>query len=192
MLVWGSTCDPPRVTLQADRYFEPFYSDPYWLIRLIHYPWRVGGDELGCGEHTDYGCLTLILADDTPGALQVLGRSSNEWLQVDPVSGAYTCNIGDMLARWTNGLFVSTPHRVICPLMPTSRTGNVDFDKQGDAVPLASGRLSVPFFFEPNYQAIVAPLAECCALTGEEPKYDPIMYGDHLLSKVTSNFVKQT
>lgn len=55
------------------------------------------------------------------------------WINADPVRGAYVVNIGDMMERWTNGLWKSTMHRVV---------------HKGDTY-----RVSVPFFFEPNWDA---------------------------------------
>mmetsp|Transcript_73790 Transcript_73790/g.164012 ORF Transcript_73790/g.164012 Transcript_73790/m.164012 type:complete len:264 (+) Transcript_73790:22-813(+) len=108
-------------------HFQPFYNDPFWCVRLIRY--EPSNHHLGVGTHTDYGCLTLVHADDTPAMLQAQ-NIDGEWITVEPVPGAFTCNVGDMLARWTNGLFASTPHRVLPP-------------------PEGSSRISVPFFFEP-------------------------------------------
>ena len=54
---------------------------------------------------------------------------------VDPIEGAFVLNIGDMMRIWTNGLYRSTPHRVLRP------------------APGCGRRLSIPFFFEPNYDA---------------------------------------
>merc|ERR1712194_587445 len=151
-------------------HFDPFFNDDFWVLRSIHYPpleeRGLDMDELGCGEHTDYGILTMIIADSTPGALQAKD-SQGVWVDVELVQNAFVCNIGDMLARWTNGLFVSTPHRVRRP---------------------RNRRISVPFFFEPNYTAMIEPIDACCVATGLPPQFPPIMYGDHLLSKTSSNF----
>ena len=157
-------------------HFDKFYDDSFWVLRVIHYPPKAkereeDGDDnggLGCGVHTDYGCLTMIHAEDTPGCLQAM-TTKGEWVTIEPVPGAFICNVGDMLARWTNGLYRSTPHRVLRP----------------------SGgrrRISIPFFFEPNYNAVIAPLPECCDATGKPPRFAPIVYGDHLLAKTNSNF----
>ena len=161
----------PGLELDED-HFAPFYDEPFWCLRAIHYPpapaaARAEAEELGCGTHTDYGCLTLVHADDTPGVLQAQ-TTHGEWITVEQVPGAFTCNVGDMLARWTNGLFASTPHRVLPP-------------------PGVS-RISVPFFFEPNYTALIEPIPQCCSATGHGPRYTPIMYGDHLFAKTSTNF----
>ena len=90
------------------------------------------------------------------------------WIDVEPTPGAFTCNIGDMMARWTNGLYRATPHRVLRPA-----TG---------------ARISIPFFFEPNYDAVIAPLPRCCEITGRSAMWPPVVYGDHLHAKTSSNF----
>jgi len=67
-------------------------------------------------------------------------------------------NIGDMMQRWTNGRFASTPHRV------ANRTGK--------------GRLSIPFFVNPDYGVTVAPV-----LGGErrgEALYEPLNCGPYI------------
>jgi len=153
-------------------HFAPFYDDPFWVFRVIHYPdtGRLssgGAEDVGCGTHTDYGCLTMIHTDGTPGCLQARSTAGT-WVTVDPVPGALTCNIGDMLSRWTNGLYKSTPHRVLRPA--------------------GASRTSIPFFFEPSYRAEIAPLPSCCAATGTPPRFQPIVYGDHLLAKTSTNF----
>lgn len=70
--------------------------DPFWSMRVIGYPPLPADAEGGsCGAHKDYGCLTLLLADDTRGALQVLKRkplgageaddaTDGEWIAADP------------------------------------------------------------------------------------------------------------
>lgn len=63
----------------------------------------------GCGAHSDYGVLTLLATDGTPG-LQIQGR--NGWVDVTALPGTIVVNLGDMLERWTNGMFKSTVHRV--------------------------------------------------------------------------------
>lgn len=147
----------------------------FWVMRLIGYPKLdapISADaditELSCGEHTDYGCVTLLLADPTPGALQVLLKDGKTWLNADPLPGAFVVNIGDMIERWTNGIWRSTKHRVI---------------HRGEGY-----RVSVPFFFEPNFEAVVRPLESCVKRSGKEPMHEGNTYGEHLLGKVFGNF----
>jgi len=110
-----------------------------------------------------------VNADDVRGALQAR-NTRGEWVAADPVQGAFLMNIGDMLSLWTNGLFQSTPHRVLRP---------------------PEARVSVPFFFEPNYDAAVSPIPSCVAATGGRPiTTKPVIYGEHLEGKVFSNFAE--
>ena len=81
--------------------------------------------------------------------------------------GAFVINVGDMMRIWTNGLFRATPHRVLRPT--------------GDA-----RRISVPFFFEPEYDAWIEPLEHLQVERGE--RLAGITYGEHLLSKTENNF----
>jgi isopenicillin N synthase-like dioxygenase len=105
----GVALDLPSPTPDADESAED--SDifvrktdhSFWVMRLIGYPKldvplgeEASETEFSCGEHTDYGCVTLLLADPTPGALQVLLKDGKTWLNADPVSGAFVVNIGDM------------------------------------------------------------------------------------------------
>ena len=152
-------------------HFDPYYTTSFWGMRLIRYPPALptppedGGT--GCGEHTDYGCLTVVNQDPNhPESLQAMKRDG-EWVNVPPIDGHFPVNIGDMLSRWTNGRFRATPHRV----MPTE----------------GLERVSVPFFFEPNYDTRVEPL-QCCVEPGCVPDFEAVVYGDHLLKKTSTNF----
>jgi len=115
----------------------------------------------------DYGCVTLLLTDSTIGALEVQSKSG-EWINADPIPGNFVVNIGDMIEQWTNGEWKSTLHRVV---------------HKGSQY-----RVSVPFFFEPNFAAKVKPLRTCVERTGGKPLFEEIMYGDHLVGKIKSNF----
>lgn len=113
--------------------FSRHTDSSFWVLRAIGYPpLPSGATGASCGAHTDYGCTTFLLADNTKGALQVRAKDGG-WINADPVKGAYVVNIGDMMERWTNGLWKSTMHRVV------HRGGTY--------------RVSVPFFFEPNWDA---------------------------------------
>lgn len=109
----------------------------------------------------------MLLADSTPNALQVQTKAG-DWITANPLQGAFVVNIGDMMERWTNGLWKSTNHRVL---------------HRGDKF-----RVSVPFFFEPNFDAEVRPLKKCVQETGGTKLYNNVVYGQHLMKKLQSNF----
>ena len=146
-----------------ESHFADLVDDPIAILRLLHYPPSRGvpGD-IGAGAHSDYGSLTLLLTDGTPG-LQVRPRNSEEWVDVPHVDGAFVVNLGDLLMRWTNDIYVSTPHRVIPP---------------------ARERYSVAFFFQPNADTMVEALPG----TGDVRHYAPISSADYLQSRLSATY----
>ena len=77
------------------------------------------------GAHTDYDCLTLLHQRPGEHGLQLCpGADAAQrhdpdaplgWTSVDPTPGTITCNIGDMLMRWSDDQLPSTLHRVRMP-----------------------------------------------------------------------------
>jgi len=53
------------------------------------------------GAHTDYGALTILLAEKALGGLQVKLRNGG-WVDVEPKPNSFIINIGDLMAMWTN------------------------------------------------------------------------------------------
>ncbi|BCR86035.1 isopenicillin N synthase family dioxygenase [Aspergillus chevalieri] len=145
------------LTLGVDAtYFDPLTDGAVATMRFLHYPAQTkDADEKlnrGIGAHTDFGCVTLLLQDEVDG-LQVLDVPTGEWLDIQPVPGAYVVNLGNLFMRMANDKYKSNTHRVI--------------NKSGRE------RYSIPFFFSgnPDY------LCEClpnCREQQEAPKYGPI------------------
>ncbi len=147
-------------------------ATPTVLFRMFRYPptqcaW-------GVGEHTDYGLLTLLLADDV-GGLEV--RGADGWRQVPPLGDALVCNLGDMLDRMTGGRYRSTPHRV------ANRT-----DRE---------RYSFPLFLDPGWDVEVTalPLEGPAPADDADSRWDGTSlqhlsgtYGDYLTAKVARVF----
>jgi isopenicillin N synthase-like dioxygenase len=154
--------------LGIDRsFFDDKLSKPMAILRLLHYPAAPAAPrpgQLGAGEHTDYGNLTLLATDGVEG-LMVRNRAGT-WISAPTVPGALICNIGDCLMRWTNDVYVSTPHRVVSP-------------KGRD-------RYSVVFFLDPNPEAVVACLPTC--LKDGVAKYPPVVAADYLLSRLEPTY----
>ena len=143
-------------------FFDPYFTDPYYMMRMIHYPMQHEGEkkQTGVGSHTDFGCLT-ILGQDAVGGLEVQ-NASGRWISAPPVTEGYVVNLGDMLEVWTGGYFVATPHRVTNPSHSCSR-------------------YSVPFFFEPNLDAKIEVLPDFCQdSSGYQGIQSPCIYGNHL------------
>jgi EmrB/QacA subfamily drug resistance transporter len=102
--------------------------------------------QLRRGPHTDFGALTVLYQQDNLGGLQVRSRSG-EWCDVPAIPGSFVVNIGDLMALWTGGRWVSTLHRVVNP-------------ERGSR----SSRLSIPFFCQPNHDA---PIEKADVTAGE-------------------------
>jgi len=153
-------------------YFEARLNKPIATLRLLHYPpvaAPLSEGQLGAGVHTDYGNVTL-LATDAVGGLMVQDRSGR-WLDAPVVPDAFVCNIGDCLMRWSNDIYVSTPHKVVSPA--------------------GKDRYSVAFFLDPNPDALVACLPTCTS--AERPaKYKPISGSDFLRSRLEPTYASQT
>jgi isopenicillin N synthase-like dioxygenase len=142
-------------------HFDCAFHDPLAALRVLHYPPATGAaGEIGAGAHSDYGVVTLLMTDGEPG-LQVKPRGG-DWMDVPHVPGAYVVNIGDCLMRWTNDIYVSTPHRVLPPKRQ---------------------RRSVAMFVEAHPDVMVEALPG----TGT-PKYAPIRAADYLQSRLDATY----
>ncbi|KAI3964593.1 hypothetical protein MKW92_027183 [Papaver armeniacum] len=68
----------------------------------------------GVQIHTDSGFLTVLQEDDCVGGLEVMDKSSGEYIAVDPLPRSLCVNLGDMATVWSNGAFCNVRHRVQC------------------------------------------------------------------------------
>ena len=128
-------------------------------LRLLHYPAPSGELEPGqlrCGVHTDLGMMTVLRNEAAAGGLQVRPRDGG-WIDAPAIDDTFIVNIGDLLMRWTNDRWVSTPHRVAVP--------------EADARS-RSRRLSIGYFTRPNYDAPIACI-DTCIDTAHPPLYAP-------------------
>ena len=89
-------------------------ANPLSRASFVYYPKQpddLGEDQFGVGPHTDFGLIT-ILCQDAVGGLQV-EDVNGEWLAAPPIDGTLIVNVADLLSRWTDGAYKSTPHRVV-------------------------------------------------------------------------------
>src|SRR5436189_3537258 len=99
----------------APDYFDRAFAESQFSFRLSHYPpVAAEPNQLGIAPHTDATFLTFLAQTEVPG-LQ-LRLPSGAWLDVPYVPDSYALNAGDMIYRWTNGRFKSTPHRALPPV----------------------------------------------------------------------------
>jgi isopenicillin N synthase-like dioxygenase len=137
-------------------------------IRANHYPEQVdppAPGQIRAGAHTDYGAVTILLPENVPG-LQVLNRAG-AWVDVSAPPSTFVCNIGDLMQHWTNDRWISTMHRVVNPPREAA-AGN--------------RRLSIPFFHQPNYDALIECLPTCCG-PDNPARYEAVTSGQHRLTK---------
>lgn len=153
---------------------DPSSSAYQSTLRLIHYMsmedakpedfqfWRAGA-------HSDFDCLTILHQKEGEGGLQVCpgkDAATGQWTDVPPRNGYITCNIGDMLMRWSDDQLQSTLHRVRMP-RPGEYLGR---------------RLSLPFFCQANKDAV---------MQGPLGKYEAITAGEYLTRRINANFAKK-
>lgn len=151
------------------RFFVSHLHRNISALRLICYPEQheppVPGQLRG-GAHTDYGTLTILTADRAPGGLQAQ-RRDGEWIDVMPPPGSFIVNIGDAMQIWTNDRWISTLHRVVNPPAHLASTAR---------------RISMPFFHQPNYDALITPL-DSCVPKGSTANHPPMTFGAHWTRK---------
>jgi isopenicillin N synthase-like dioxygenase len=150
-------------------YFAPMIDRHTSALRMINYPALIETQDehqQRASPHTDYGTLTVLLADPAQPGLQVQGHNGS-WVDVAFEPGSFVVNLGDAMARWTNDRWRSTMHRV---------------------VPGQGRRQSIAFFHNANWDASIECLASCLS-AGESPRYEPIKAGPHLMQKFRSTIV---
>ncbi|MGD1911177.1 MAG: isopenicillin N synthase family dioxygenase [Rivularia sp. (in: cyanobacteria)] len=109
-------------------YFDSYFTEPTLIQRTIYYPPKNGQ----AGKHTDNGILTVLIQEYFPvPSLRVYTKE--RWIDVPCLENTFVVNLGDILQKWTDGLFVSTPHEVIHELDVS--------------------RISIPLFIYPNIDA---------------------------------------
>jgi isopenicillin N synthase-like dioxygenase len=153
-------------------HFDALADHSIDMLRMINYALPEGTIELdeelmGMGEHTDYGIVTVLWADQVAG-LQVLD-TSGVWHDAMPSDNALLMNLGDLTARITNDQWMSTLHRVKPPIVD----GTI------------KRRRSAAFFHDGNADAVVRTAAKFVDADGSA--YEPISVRDHIAAKLAGS-----
>ena len=152
-------------------FFAPFFADEAHVnLRFLHYPPQALDDpeQFGQGPHTDNSFITFLAREDTPGLAVRL--PSGEWLAPPLVEGTFLVNLGNIMKRWSNDRFLSTPHGVVN-------------DSGRD-------RYSIAFFYSPSITAQIEVLPSCVS-AARPAQYPPAVYGDLVKAFYSANYFHQ-
>ncbi len=142
-----------------ENFFLKASDKPLSRASFVYYPKQpesMDDQQFGVGPHTDFGVLT-VLAQDNVGGLQVQDIKG-QWIEAPPIADTLIVNVADLLARWTDGEYKSTPHRVV------NSSGRE--------------RLSLVLAFDPNPETIID--AKDVFGADYKTKDKPITCGDYL------------
>jgi isopenicillin N synthase-like dioxygenase len=150
-------------------FFVQYHQGENISLRLLYYPSAGVEDievgQLGAGAHSDYGMITLLFQKDI-GGLEVQDESG-VWHPVPPENDTIVINTGDLMERWTNGRYRSTPHRV------QAKLGDVD-------------RYSIAVFVDPDTETPIKVL-DSCLLPGEAPTFPEVTAGEHIQERIRTS-----
>lgn len=139
------------------KYLIGQFSEPMALLRSNFYPkLPVGATSAdnSIAAHTDYGCVTLLATDGKPG-LEVM-MPNGEWKGVCVEPGEFVINFGEMLQTWSAGRIKATLHRV-----------RGDRGDQNQTTEPIEERISVPLFYNPEYNTNIAAEGQPPSVAGE-------------------------
>ena len=148
-------------------FFDACFARPHMILRMSRYPLIDAADESTASlvPHTDSGFMTLLPPNKVQGLSILL--PDDRWMDAPHVEGAFVVNGGDILHRWTNERFLSTPHRV------RNVSGQV--------------RYAIPFFCDPDHDTVIECLPTCRS-DAQPAKYPPIRFGDYALWFATQRY----
>jgi len=149
-------------------WFAPYFAgEAHINLRFLHYPpQEVDDDEqFGQGPHTDNSFITILARTEVPGLAVRL--PSGEWLAPPLIEGTFLVNLGNMMKRWSNDHFLSTPHGVL-----------------NDS---GKDRYSIAFFYSPSVDATIECVPSCTG-PDDPPRYPPAVYRDLVLAFYNANY----
>ncbi len=157
-------------------FFAPFFADEgHANLRFLHYPPQPADvDNLfGQAPHTDNSFMTALARTDVPGLAVRLppnGPSAGEWFPPPIIPGTFLINLGNIMRRWSNDRFLSTPHGVL--------------NESG------SDRYSIAYFHSPNPEAVIECLPSCVDVDNPA-RYPRAVYRDLVLEFYRANYFHQ-
>jgi isopenicillin N synthase-like dioxygenase len=152
-------------------YFSPFFAnEAHANLRFLHYPPREAAedDTFGQAPHSDNSFMTALARTDVPGLAVRL--PSGEWFAPPIIPGTFLINLGNIMRRWSNDRFLSTPHGVL--------------NESG------TDRYSIAYFHSPNPDSVIGCVPTCVS-DDNPPRYPPVLYRDLVLDFYRANYFHQ-
>ena len=152
-------------------YFAPFFANEEHInLRFLHYPPQedLSDNTFGTAPHTDNSFITALARTDIPGL--AVRMPDGAWFAPPVIPGTFLINLGNMMRRWSNDRFLSTPHGVI--------------NESG------TDRYSIAFFYSPNPASTIECLPSCVS-PENPPHYEPAVYRDLVLEFYRKNYFHQ-
>jgi len=145
-----------------ENWFDRFHNPAAANLRMIKYPPHPANaafNQIGAGAHTDWGGVTILAQDDV-GGLEVQ-TADGAWVEARPIADTFVINLGDLMARWTNGIYASNLHRV-----KNNSSGR--------------DRYSIPYFYGPFPTSVIEAIPTC--VDAAHPRlYAACTADDHML-----------
>ena len=152
-------------------HFAPFFAgEAHATCRFLHYPPQDAAEDnlFGQAPHTDNSFMTALARTDVPGLAVRL--PSGEWFAPPIIPGTFLINLGNIMRRWSNDRFLSTPHGVI--------------NESG------TDRYSIAYFHSPNPDSVIECLPSCTDAE-RPPRHTPAVYRDLVLEFYRANYFHQ-
>ena len=151
---------------------SPTHSLSLFQLRLLHYPslplaQLQQHQRTRISAHSDFGTLTLLWQDQIGGLEIEDPKQEGVWRKVEPVEGAVLVNVGDLMARWANGRWRSSVHRVVEPSSAVASEGGevqhgeaglASADGEDGGEVMLPDRYSIPVFATANMDTVIKAL----------------------------------
>jgi len=156
--------------MPADFFAAFFAGEAHANLRFLHYPPQDADEDnlFGQAPHTDNSFMTALARTDVPGLAVRL--PSGEWFPPPVIPGTFLINLGNIMRRWSNDRFLSTPHGVL-----------------NDS---GTDRYSIAYFHSPNVDSLIECLPSC--VSPDNPaRYPAAVYRDLVLEFYRANYFHQ-